>query len=91
MKVTVVGSGAWGTALAIRLHKNGHDVTLWTFEKDLIPQMETERVNIRLPQAKLPLPLRLPSWTSSQVTFSTAPITSESLPTPEGSMIMRSG
>ena len=30
MKVSVVGSGAWGTALAIRLHKNGHDVTMWT-------------------------------------------------------------
>ena len=54
MKVAVIGSGAWGTALAIRLHKNGHDVTLWTFEKELIPQMEHERVNIRLPQAKLP-------------------------------------
>ncbi len=54
MKIAVVGSGAWGTALAIRLHKNGHQVTLWTFEKELIPQMETERINIRLPGAKLP-------------------------------------
>ena len=33
MKTAVVGSGAWGTALAIRLQKNGHDVTIWTFEK----------------------------------------------------------
>lgn len=24
MKITVVGSGGWGTALAILLHKNGH-------------------------------------------------------------------
>ena len=38
MKAVVVGSGAWGTALAIRLCRNGHDVTMWTFEKDLIPQ-----------------------------------------------------
>lgn len=59
MKVAVIGSGAWGTALAIRLHKNGHDVTLWSFEKDLISQMETERVNIRLPQVKLPEGLRI--------------------------------
>ncbi|MBE6916969.1 MAG: NAD(P)-dependent glycerol-3-phosphate dehydrogenase [Ruminococcaceae bacterium] len=59
MKVAVIGSGAWGTALAIRLHKNGHDVTLWSFEKDLIPQMETERVNIRLSQVKLPEGLRI--------------------------------
>ena len=47
MKVSVVGSGAWGTALAIRLCKNGHDVTMWTFEKDLIPEMESTRRNPR--------------------------------------------
>ena len=54
MKATVVGSGAWGTALAIRLCRNGHDVTMWTFEKDLIPQMEQTRRNPRLPAAVLP-------------------------------------
>ena len=59
MKAAVVGSGAWGTALAIRLCKNGHDVTLWTFEKDLIPQMESERINPRLPGAKLPEELKI--------------------------------
>ena len=59
MKVAVVGSGAWGTALAIRLCKNGHDVTMWTFEKELIPQMENERINIRLPGVKLPEELKI--------------------------------
>ena len=59
MKTAVVGSGAWGTALAIRLLENGHDVTLWTFEKDLIPQMEKERINIRLPGVKLPEGLKI--------------------------------
>lgn len=54
MKVVVVGSGAWGTALAIRLHKNGHQVTIWTFEKELIPQMQQTRQNPRLPGAVLP-------------------------------------
>ena len=54
MKVAVVGSGAWGTALAIRLQKNGHDVTMWTFEKDLIPEMVATRRNPRLPNAILP-------------------------------------
>lgn len=57
MKAAVVGSGAWGTALAIRLCKNGHDVTLWTFEKELIPQMKNDRQNPRLPGAALPLGL----------------------------------
>ena len=59
MKVAVVGSGAWGTALAIRLCKNGHDVTMWTFEKDLIAEMETTRHNPRLPGAVLPEGLKI--------------------------------
>ena len=59
MKVVVVGSGAWGTALAIRLCKNGHDVTMWTFEKDLIDEMETTRRNPRLPDAVLPDGLKI--------------------------------
>ena len=54
MKTAVVGSGAWGTALAIRLCKNGHEVTIWSFEKDLIPQMRQQRQNPRLPGAALP-------------------------------------
>ena len=54
MKVAVIGSGAWGTALAIRLHKNGHNVIMWTYEKELIPEMESTRHNPRLPGAVLP-------------------------------------
>ena len=59
MRAAVIGSGAWGTALAIRLHKNGHDVVLWTFEKELIPQMVAERVNPRLPGVLLPEGLKI--------------------------------
>ena len=54
MKVAVVGSGAWGTALAIRLRKNGHEVVLWTFETELLEQMNVQRTNPRLPGAILP-------------------------------------
>ena len=54
MKTTVIGSGAWGTALAIRLCKNGHDVTMWTYEKELVEKMNTTRHNPRLPGAVLP-------------------------------------
>ena len=59
MKAVVVGSGAWGTALAIRLCKNGHDVTMWTFEKELIPEMESTRRNPRLSVAVLPESLKI--------------------------------
>ena len=54
MRATVVGSGAWGTALAIRLCKNGHDVTMWTHDPSRIPEMEATRRCRRLPQAVLP-------------------------------------
>ena len=54
MKTAVIGSGAWGTALAIRLCRNGHDVTMWTFEKELVEEMNTTRRNPRLPGAELP-------------------------------------
>ncbi len=59
MKVAVISSGAWGTALAIQLCKCGHDVTMWTFEKELIPEMETTRRNPRLPNAVLPDNLKI--------------------------------
>ncbi len=59
MKVAVIGSGAWGTALAIRLCKNGHDVTVWTFEKELIDEMVATRRNPRLPGAILPEGLKI--------------------------------
>ena len=31
MKTAVIGSGAWGTALAMVLLENGHDVSLWSY------------------------------------------------------------
>lgn len=31
MKITVLGSGGWGTALALVLLENGHEVTLWSY------------------------------------------------------------
>ena len=34
MKITVLGSGAWGTALALLLLENGSDVTLWSYTEE---------------------------------------------------------
>ena len=59
MKTAVVGSGAWGTALAIHLCRNGHDVTMWTFETELIAGMVKDRKNPRLPNAVLPQELKI--------------------------------
>ena len=33
MKISVLGSGGWGTALAMVLLENGHEVTLWSYSE----------------------------------------------------------
>ncbi len=34
MKISVLGSGGWGTALAMVLVENGHEVTLWSYNEN---------------------------------------------------------
>lgn len=54
MKCTVLGSGAWGTALAMVLAENGHEVTLWSFSQRECAVLETTRENPMLPGVALP-------------------------------------
>ncbi|MFA6431763.1 MAG: NAD(P)H-dependent glycerol-3-phosphate dehydrogenase [Candidatus Margulisiibacteriota bacterium] len=44
-KIGVIGAGAWGTTLSILLAQNGHEVVLWSFEKEIIPDMLEYREN----------------------------------------------
>ncbi len=50
MKITVVGTGGWGTALAVLLHGNGHEVVLWGRLKEEVEPILATREN----QAFLP-------------------------------------
>lgn len=53
--ITVLGAGSWGTALAILLAKNGHNVTLWGREAEQMQQMQQQRQNsFYLPDAAFP-------------------------------------
>ena len=54
MKVAVLGCGAWGTALALVLHQNGHDVTMWSYRADEIEQLRSTRESRRLKGVSLP-------------------------------------
>lgn len=47
MRCAVVGAGAWGTALADLLRRNGHDVSLWAFEADVAESVSNNRENVR--------------------------------------------
>lgn len=54
-KVSFLGAGSWGTALAIMLAKNGHDVTLWSaVEAEINMLSEYREHRDRLPGVKLP-------------------------------------
>lgn len=51
----VIGGGAWGTALAMLLAENGHDITLWMYEKELAADVEKIRENrTYLPGFRIP-------------------------------------
>ncbi len=54
MKVAVIGSGAWGTALALTLVRNGHTVTLWSHDARKAETMCATRKNPALADALLP-------------------------------------
>jgi len=44
-KISIVGSGAWGTTLSILFAENGHSVTLWSFEKEVTGDINEFREN----------------------------------------------
>ena len=54
-KVGVVGAGSWGTALALVLEKNGHQVTLWSSREAKAKELHEFRENKdKLPGVKIP-------------------------------------
>lgn len=55
MNITVVGAGAWGTALAVAAAQQGHAVRLWARDAAQAQAMQSSRCNTRyLPSATLP-------------------------------------
>jgi glycerol-3-phosphate dehydrogenase (NAD(P)+) len=54
MKTTVVGGGAWGTALAKVLYENGHPVTIWDINPKTLQEIQAGRNERYLPGVPLP-------------------------------------
>ena len=44
MKISVIGAGAWGTALAIAAEHAGNKVTLWGRNAGTAPKISTARL-----------------------------------------------
>lgn len=59
-KVSVIGAGSWGIALAAVLEKNGHEVTVWSAIKEEIEMLKRDREHKeKLPGVRLEEGIRL--------------------------------
>ena len=55
MKVTIIGTGAYGIALAHNINKNHHDITMWTeSEKKLEEWKKTKKLDSVMPDYPFP-------------------------------------
>jgi glycerol-3-phosphate dehydrogenase (NAD(P)+) len=68
-KISVVGAGAWGTALAILLAEKGQNVALWMHEQDLAEEtVRTRKNRVYFPDFALPESIQITSSLEAAVT-----------------------
>jgi glycerol-3-phosphate dehydrogenase (NAD(P)+) len=58
IRATVVGAGAWGTALATVLAQGGHEVILWCFEQGVAESINQKALNPYLEGVSVPKLIR---------------------------------
>ena len=52
--IGIIGAGSWGTALAVNLARNGHEVTMWSIMEDEIKMLKEHHEHLdKLPRVKL--------------------------------------
>ena len=54
MKISILGAGAYGLALASIFNKNGHEVTIWSHSKIETKQIKTTRKSDKLKDYEIP-------------------------------------
>lgn len=69
--MTVIGAGSFGTALAIALARNGHNVLLWGYNSQHIKKLQEQRCNqVYLPDIRFPENLFLETSLETAITAS---------------------
>lgn len=53
-KISILGGGSWGIALAVLLHKNGHEITIWSAVPDELNMLRENHEHKMLPGVKIP-------------------------------------
>ncbi len=67
-KVGVLGAGSWGTALALLLESNGHEITIWSIDKNEVAMLQEKREHeTKLPGIKLPETMKVTNEIESAI------------------------
>ena len=45
MKIAIIGSGSWGTAIAVTLAEKGYDIYLWSYILEESDRLNNDREN----------------------------------------------
>lgn len=53
-KISILGGGSWGIALAILLHNNGHEITIWSAVPNELNMLRENHEHKMLPGVKIP-------------------------------------
>lgn len=68
MKISVLGAGSWGTALAVLLCENGHQVTIWSIDQREVEMIREHREQVeKLPRVKVPEEIQVTNDLESSV------------------------
>jgi glycerol-3-phosphate dehydrogenase (NAD(P)+) len=74
MKITVFGSGGWGTAVAKLLSENGHTVTMWSKFDEEAELLDKKRENPLLTGVAIPGTITITSSLKQAATAATLPL-----------------
>ncbi|MBQ8923693.1 MAG: NAD(P)-dependent glycerol-3-phosphate dehydrogenase [Lachnospiraceae bacterium] len=70
MNVSILGAGSWGTAISVLLSGNGHNVMIWSVDKDELKMLDEEREHkTKLPGVKISDDIRLTNDAKEAVDF----------------------